>query len=136
MNRKKILPLLIKHQYIKDFSFENPLSPQTIPNNIVPKVNIELKLNFISLKENDHELTLHIKSEAKLETDIMYILELQYGGVFNFPISDQKNKKDFIIEGANILFPFSRAIIANITRDGGYSPLIIQPFDFTNIYKN
>ena len=136
MSKKKLQPIIIKHQYIKDLSFENPLSPNTITGNSLPKVNIEVKLNFLTLKDDDHELVLNIKSDAKLENSIIYILELQYGGILNFKIEDEKKKKDFIVEGANILFPFARNIISNITRDGGYNPLIIQPFDFNNIYKS
>ena len=136
MSKKNTPILLIKSQYIKDLSFENPLSPKSIPVDSVPKVNIEVTLNFLSLKDNDHELVLRIKSDAKFQDSIIYIVELQYGGIFNFKISDDKKKRDLIIEGAKILFPFSRSIIANTTRDGGYNPLLIQPFDFNQIYKD
>ena len=136
MNKKIHSSLIIKSQYIKDLSFENPLSPKVISPQSMPNVNVEVKLNFLSLKDNDHELTLNIKSDAKLDNTVIYIIELQYAGLFNFTITDDNIKKNFIIEGANILFPFSRSIISNITRDGGYNPLIIQPFDFNNIYKN
>ena len=97
---------------------------------------LEVTLNFLSLKNNNHELVLKIKSDAKFEDLIIYIVELQYGGIFNFNISDEKKKKEFIIEGAKILVPYSRSIIANVTRDGGYNPLMIQPFDFNKIYKD
>tara|TARA_B100001250_G_C19123247_1_gene496247 strand:- start:49 stop:459 length:411 start_codon:yes stop_codon:yes gene_type:complete len=136
MSKKNTTLLQIKSQYIKDLSFENPLSPKIIPIDAVPQVNIEVTLNFLSLKNNDHELVLKIKSDAKFEDLIIYIVELQYGGIFNFNISDEKKKKEFIIEGAKILFPYSRSIIANVTRDGGYNPLMIQPFDFNKIYKD
>ena len=136
MSKKNTTLFLIKSQYIKDLSFENPLSPNIIPIDAVPQVNIEVSLNFLSLKNNDHELVLKIKSDAKFEDLTIYIVELHYGGIFNFSISDEKKKKDFIIEGAKILFPYSRSIISNVTRDGGYNPLMIQPFDFNKIYKD
>ena len=135
MSKKNKNLVTIKHQYIKDLSFENPLSPKGIPLNSIPKVNIEVKLNFLTLNNNDHEVVLYIKSDANLKEELIYVLELQYGGVFNFVIEDEKAKKDFIIDAANILFPFARSVISNLTRDGGYNPLIIQPFDFANIYK-
>ena len=128
--------VIIKHQYIKDLSFENPLSPDMISLNAVPKVNIEVKLNFLTIKDNDHEIILYIKSDTQLEDKLIYMLEIQYGGIFNFVINDETRKKELIINAAEILFPFARSLIANITREGGYNPLIIQPFDFKNIYKN
>ena len=136
MSKKNKNSILIKHQYIKDLSFENPLSPNMIPTNTIPQVNIEVKLNFLTLKNNDHEIILLIKSDTKIDESVIYILELQYGGIFNFEFNNDAEKKNFIIECANILFPYSRTIISNITKDGGYNPLIIQPFDFSNIYKN
>ena len=128
--------VIIKHQYIKDLSFENPLSPQMIPLNATPKVNIEVKLNFLTIKDNDHEVVLYIKSDTQLEDKLIYLLEIQYGGIFNFIINNEKQKKELIVNAAEIIFPFARALIANVTREGGYNPLIIQPFDFKNIYKN
>ncbi len=128
--------VIIKHQYIKDLSFENLLSPQMIPLNATPKVNIEVKLNFLTIKDNDHEVILYIKSDTQLEDKLIYLLEIQYGGIFNFIINNEKQKKELIVNAAEIIFPFARALIANVTREGGYNPLIIQPFDFKNIYKN
>ena len=45
-------------------------------------------------------------------------------------------KKYFVIEAAQYLFPFARSIIADITKDGGFNPLIIQPFDFEKVYRD
>ena len=107
-----------------------------IPLNATPKVNIEVKLNFLTIKDNDHEVILYIKSDTQLEDKLIYLLEIQYGGIFNFIINNEKQKKELIVNAAEIIFPFARALIANVTREGGYNPLIIQPFDFKNIYKN
>ncbi len=40
-----------------------------------------------------------------------------------------------LIECPRILFPFARAIIAEVTRDGGFPPLLIQPVDFAAMYR-
>ena len=125
-------------QYIKDFSFENPLSPNSVPSNIEPKVKFDIELNLINLGGNSHELNLKIKSDAKFDDTFIFMLELQYAGVFSYEI-DEKNetdKKYFVIEAAQYLFPFARSIIADITKDGGFNPLIIQPFDFEKVYKD
>ena len=34
------------------------------------------------------------------------------------------------------LFPFARAVIGNVTRDGGFPPLLINPIDFEELYRN
>jgi preprotein translocase subunit SecB len=39
------------------------------------------------------------------------------------------------VEGPKLLFPFARSIISNLTRDGGYPPLNLNPIDFTQLYR-
>ena len=34
----------------------------------------------------------------------------------------------------NLLFPFLRRIIANISTDGGLAPLMLDPIDFADLY--
>ena len=133
MNKKNSEQLLIKKLYIKDISFENFLSSKKFAANAEPVVDLNVKLNTTNIADDDHELVLYIKAETKVENQILFILELQYAGVFQLKILDEKSKKDFIIEGGKILFPYARAIITNLTKEGGFNPLIIQPLDFNKI---
>jgi len=133
MNKKNSEQLLIKKLYIKDVSFENFLSSKKFTANAEPVVDLNVKLNTTNIVDDDHELVLYIKAETKVENQILFILELQHAGVFQLKILDEKSKKDFIIEGGKILFPYARAIIANLTKEGGFNPLIIQPLDFYKI---
>jgi len=34
-----------------------------------------------------------------------------------------------------LLFPFTRRVLADITRDGGYPPLMLDPIDFGRLYS-
>ena len=133
MNKKNSEQLLIKKLYIKDISFENFLSSKKFTANTEPVVDINVKLSTTNIAYDDHELILYIKAETKSENQILFILELQYAGVFKLQILDEKSKKDFIIEGGQILFPYVRTIITNLTKEGGFNPLIIQPLDFNKI---
>ena len=136
MNKKNDDLLIIKKLYIKDISFENLLSSKKISSNSEPAVDINVKLSSVNIENNDHELILYIKAETRVEKQIMFIIELQYAGIFELKISDEKKNREFVVEGAKILFPYVRTIITNITKDGGFNPLIIQPLDFNKIYSN
>ena len=133
MNKKNSEQLLIKKLYIKDISFENFLSSKKFTANTEPIVDINVKLSTTNIEDDDHELILYIKAETKSEDQLFFILELQYAGVFKLKILDEKRKRDFIIEGGQILFPYVRTIITNLTKEGGFNPLIIQPLDFNKI---
>ena len=135
MNKKS--DLLIKKQYIRDLSFENPFSPKEVMAKDQPTVNFDIQLQLSNIINKDYELNLIIKSSVKHNKSIIYLLELQYAGIFEFNSFKKENeRKSAIIRAANILFPFARSIITNITKDGGYNPLIIQPIDFEKIYRN
>ena len=103
MNKKNNEQLLIKKLYIKDISFENFLSSKNFRANSEPVVDINVKLTTTNIADDDHELILYIKAETKSENQLLFILELQYAGVFKLKILDEKRKKDFIIEGGQIL---------------------------------
>ena len=40
-----------------------------------------------------------------------------------------------LIECPRLLFPFARRIIADMTRDGGYAPLMLDNIDFSQLYR-
>jgi len=48
----------------------------------------------------------------------------------------ENDKNAFVmIEGPRLLFPFARATIATVTREGGFLPLNLQPIDFADVFK-
>ena len=130
------IPISIKHQYIKDLSFENPILPKGILINSDPKVSLDVEINFLNIKKNEHELTLIFKSDGKIKDQTLFILELHYACIAEFDFNGKEDlKKQAIIDCSHLLFPFARSIIANVTRDGGFNPLIIQPIEFEKLYK-
>jgi preprotein translocase subunit SecB len=40
-----------------------------------------------------------------------------------------------MVETPRLLFPYVRNIISEVTRDGGYTPLLLSPVDFAEIYR-
>ena len=122
-------------QYIKDLSFENPMAPNFPSQKINPTINLDVNANYLDLKNNNHEVTLKIKSTASIEKDTIFIIELQYAGLSNNTLKNDNDKKKFIISGSYLLFPFARSIISNITIEGGFKPFVIQPIKFENMVK-
>jgi preprotein translocase subunit SecB len=65
----------------------------------------------------------------------MFSANLVYSGLFQFVNVRQDEIEPLIwIECPRLIFPFSRQIMAEITRQGGYPPLMINPIDFTPLY--
>ena len=120
-------------QYIKDLSFENPMGPNLLSQDKNPAVNLDINTTYLDLKNNIHEVNLKIKSTASVDKDVIFIIELQYVGLIKGIVKDEKDKKKLIISGSYLLFPYARSIISNITMEGGFKPLIIQPIEFENM---
>ena len=125
---------LIK-QYIKDLSFENLMAPNFPSQKMNPTIDLDVNANYLDLKNNNHEVNLKIKSTAFIEKDAIFIIELQYAGLSNITLKNDDDKRNFIIAGSYLLFPFARSVISNITIEGGFKPFVIQPIKFENMIQ-
>ena len=132
--------LTVNIQYIKDLSFENQNSPDSLSNKgESPAINVDINVYAKPLEKKIYEVSLSINSKAEKENFKVFELELVYAGVFTLPeknLNDEEEKRKILIEAPQLLFPFARSIVSNITRDGGFMPLIIQPIDFEFLYKS
>ncbi len=131
----KINEIKLISQYIKDLSFENPMVPNLPSQNKNPTVNLDVNTTYLDLKNNNHEVNLNIKSTASIDKDTMFVIELQYAGLIKTLIKNKADKKKLIISGSYLLFPYARSIISNITMEGGFKPLVIQPIEFENMFQ-
>ncbi|MBL4740143.1 MAG: protein-export chaperone SecB [Sneathiella sp.] len=130
--------LSIITQYIKDLSFENPNAPASL-NPELPQPTIELGVNVQAraLTPENYEVELRIQATAKHEEETAFILELVYGGMFlikNFPADAMEMM--CMIECPRLIFPFARRVISDATRDGGFSPLQLDPIDFAGLFQS
>lgn len=127
----------IEHQYIKDLSFESPLGPSSttaIQNN--PQVSVEVSTSARPISDDKYEVCLNIQGKAMAGESALFIVELTYGGVISLAnVPDEAVQPILLIEGPRHLFPFARNIVADVTRDGGFPPLFLQPIDFMQLYQ-
>ena len=133
-----IVPLNITHQYVKDLSFENPGAPALFlqPPDGAPDIAIEVNVTADQIGENLFEVNLHVEAQAKAGDTVLFITELDYGAIAEIGDIPEEHKQPLIlIEVPRMLFPFARAIISNVTRDGGFPPLMISNVDFVDMYR-
>ncbi len=129
--------LTVNAQYIKDFSFENPRAPQVyLQPPQPPQVQVNVDVRAQPVAENVFEVVLNLAADAKSGNDAIFVVELSYAGLFSVPALPQEQLRPLLlIECPRLLFPFARAIIADATRDGGFSPLMIGPIDFVELFR-
>lgn len=121
-------------QYVKDLSFENPGAPAAITQR--PAIDLGVDLQARRMDGEHFEVELKLRVTAKNEEKPVFLLELVYGGLFQIQnVPEEVLQQVLLIEGPHMLFPFARRIVADVVRDGGMPPLMIEPIDFAGLFR-
>ena len=124
-------------QYVKDLSFESPGAPTSLRGREqAPGININVNVSANPLSEKEFDVNLSLNAKASFEKDVLFNVELVYGGVFRIDGFPQEHMLPILfIECPRLLFPFARQIIADATRNGGFPPLMLDPIDFAQMFQ-
>src|SRR5579884_405064 len=126
----------IKGQYIKDLSFENPHAPQSLlVASQKPNINVNVELRGEKFQDQLYEMALNLTAKATVDNGTLFLVELSYAGIFELTnIPAEKVEPLLWVDCPFVLFPFARRVIADVTRDGGFPPLMLEPIDFHALY--
>jgi preprotein translocase subunit SecB len=138
-------PLVLNIQYTKDLSFEVPGAP-TIFTQLrqPPHVNINMDVQVRRLEETAtvFEVTLAVRAEGTHtvagaeKPEVVFIADLAYAGVFTLNgIPENQHEPVLLVECPRLLFPFARNVLAEVTRDGGFPPVLLGPIDFVGLWQ-
>ncbi len=126
--------LQIVAQYIKDLSFENPGAPANLTSR--PAIDFGVDLQARRGDAEHFEVEMKIRVTATADDKPLFLLELAYAGLFRLVnIPENVLQQVLLIQAPFMLFPFARRIIADVVRDGGMPPLMIEPIDFVALYQ-
>lgn len=135
--RRRGPPLTVVSQYLKDLSFENPNAPSIFTDGAEPpegQAQVEVQARQLGAAAYEVLLKLHV--EATRMGRIAYILEVEYGGVFEVgDVPPERVEPLVMIEGPRLLFPFARSVVALTVAESGFSRLAIAPIDFAAVYR-
>jgi preprotein translocase subunit SecB len=132
-----VAPITVGAQYIKDLSFEAPSTPGVFSSmqSNAPDIQINVDVRANHLQDNTYEVVLYAHAQCKVGDTTAFILELTYGGLFEVNAPKKRLRPLLLIECPRLLFPFVRNIIADVSRDGGFPPLMLSPLDFVDMYR-
>lgn len=124
--------IIINTHYVKDLSFENPNAPAIFAHREGHQIKVGIDISARNLQQRHYEVTLAIKATAELQGQTAFILELDFAGLVTVGelVPETEIEPLLSIEVPRYLFPFARNVIADVSRDGGYPPLLINPVDF------
>ena len=127
-------------QFVRDMSFENVVAQKGVSGtDVQPDIQVAVSLDARKRQvEHQYEIVTKYKvtSKNKATGDVLFLLEVDYGGVFHVEgVPDDQLHPFLLIECPRMLFPFVRRIISDVTRDGGFPPLNIDTVDFMALYR-
>lgn len=126
-------------QFIRDMSFENILAQKGIQGEVNPDVQVQVNLDAKKrAAENQYDVITKIKVDSKVKDtgQQLFLLELEYAGVFNIEgVPEEQLHPFLLIECPRMTFPFVRRIVSDVTRDGGFPPLNLENIDFVALYR-
>ncbi len=133
------LKLKVLGQFIRDLSFENILVQKPVEGEVQPDIQVQVALDA-KKRPTDNQFEViskyNITSKNKGSDDTMFVLELEYGGIFHIENVPEEQMHPFLlIECPRMLFPFVRRLVGDITREGGFPPLNLDNIDFVQLYR-
>jgi len=145
------LPLTMNLQYTKDLSFEVPSGAEifaTLRANPQISVNIDVQANRLQQEQNVFEIVLSIKAEATEPAAegssaaaassgrTVFIVELAYAAIVTLGDTPENMFEPLLlVEVPRLIFPYARNIVSEVTRDGGFPPVVLQPIDFVALWQ-
>lgn len=129
--------LTIHTQYLKDLSFENPSAPDSLKSTEQPETNVKVDIQAKKLEDDGdlYEVALQVTAEATRGGATVFVAEVSYAGIFTIQVKPELVRPAVMIECPRLIFPFARQILADAVRNGGFPPLLLQPVDFVEIYR-
>ena len=99
--------LNILAQYVKDLSFESPGAPNSLRGREnAPGININVNVNANPISDTEFDVNLTINAKAGADKDVLFNVELVYGGVFRLNGFPQEHTLPILfIECPRLLFP-------------------------------
>ncbi len=135
------LPVTIHTQYVRDISFENPNVPNTLRAGLgMPEMDVSISMDARPLSDenikNLYEVGLSISAKATRADQVVFIAEIIYGVTVSIDesVPEDVHHPMLLIEIPKYAFPFARHLLATVTQQGGYPPLLLNPVDFQALY--
>ena len=123
--------------FTRDLSFENVGAREDQGQMTEqPAISVNVGMDAQSKGENRYQVVMKISGSAKVGEQTRFLVELEYAGLFQIEAENENLVHPIIfIECPRQLLPFARRVVADVVRDGGYPPLMLDNVDFASLYR-
>jgi len=125
----------IQRLYIKDLSFEAPMSPKVFLEEWQPELEMDIGTKTEVLTEDIHEVVLTVTATVKVKGVVVFLAQVQQAGIFSIKNFPQDQLRPMLGSFCpNILYPYAREAITDMVVKGGFPQLYLAPVNFDALY--
>ncbi len=125
----------IEKIYLKDASLEIPNAPQIFTDRTQPQVSIELSNYGQQIEAGVFEVAIKVTVTSKIADKTVFLVEVTQAGIFQIRNVPEENMEMIVgITCPNILFPYARESISDLTIRGGFQPVLLNPINFEALF--
>ncbi len=128
----------IEKLFFKDLSLEVPHAPSIYLEREAPQIDLQMNTEYSAIDEGIYEVVITVTLTAKLATQdkIMFLIEAKQAGIFqlrNIPAAELEPVLAVVCP--NILYPYIREVITDVSVRGGFAPVLLNPVNFEALYQ-
>ena len=127
----------IQKIYLKDASFESPAAPEAFGfKQWEPKIDVNLTNNQRHVGGDIYEAVLSVTATVTQEETIAFLAEVQQAGLFQI-VGFEDDQKQYLLASQcmNVLFPYVREAVSDMSVRGGFPPLFLSQVNFDVLYQ-
>ena len=128
----------IEKLYVKDLSLEVPHAPSIFLERENPQIDLQLNTEYSAIDEGIYEVVITVTLTAKLpaKDKVMFLIEAKQAGIFhvrNIPAAELESVLGVVCP--NILYPYLREVVTDISVRSGFAPVLLNPINFEALYQ-
>jgi preprotein translocase subunit SecB len=122
--------------YVKDISLEVPHAPQIFLERESPQIDVQLHSQATAIEAGVYEVAVTTTVTAKLADKVMFLIEAKQAGIFQVRnVPNEELEPILAVMCPNILFPYLREVVSDVSVRGGFAPVMLNPVNFEVLYQ-
>jgi preprotein translocase subunit SecB len=126
----------IEKLYVKDLSLEIPHAPAIFLERDNPQIDLQLNSQAESVADELYEVIVTVTVTAKLKERTLFLIEAKQAGIFrirHIPPAELEQVLGAVCP--NMLFPYLREVVSDISVRAGFTPVLLNPINFEALYQ-
>jgi preprotein translocase subunit SecB len=125
----------IEKIYVKDISLEMPNAPEIFQHLEPPEIEIAMSNSGEKVSDNFYEVVLKITVTARIKEKTLLLVEVSQAGIFELlNIPEENFERIFSVICPNILFPYAREVVTDMSVKAGLPQIILSAVNFEAVY--